>query len=238
MKIKLYGTGAINSKSHSCCTLIDQAILIDCPDHKVLLKDNVDLDKIQTLVITHLHGDHVFGIPALFFCLPSRETPLTIIAPTGATEFIKKLFEVTHFPQSVYERTNPTIIEVDKKHLKDGIEIGNYKIIPYKVQHVDYLECYGYTITRGGKTAGITGDAVLCEGVENIIKNSAIAFLDITGPAPAGANNVHMDIPEFEQLKNQYLDCKLVPVHMNDDTRKKLAKRGHKPPQDGKEYKI
>ncbi len=67
MKIKMIGTGAISVKERSACCLIDERILVDCGNGivKTLLEHNVNTNKIDTLLITHLHGDHFLDIPFL-----------------------------------------------------------------------------------------------------------------------------------------------------------------------------
>jgi len=239
MKIKLYGTGVIESKqAFSSCALIDDKILFDCPNGLVkrLIQDGVNPKSIDVVIISHFHADHDFDIPFLLYMNKDRQDPLKIIAPKGAIERYKSMCDMANFP-NIFKIGSPDILEVD--NYKNGIdEIENYIIKPYKVKHFPTIECYGYTITSGDKTAAFTGDAVYCPGVEKLVSNANIAFLDITGPAILGLDPIHMDIPEFEQLKEKYPDCKMIPVHMKDETRKKLGKLGHKPPSDGKEFKI
>jgi len=243
MKIKLYGTGSITSKSFNACAIVDEAILFDCPSgtQKRLLQEGVNFDKINTILISHFHADHDFDIPLMMFQMMMRTQPVTIIGPKGSKRRYKQMCEMSGFVMGgdvpVLERANPTIIEVTdgEKIVHDG-----YTITPYRMKHDnETMEAYGYNITKGGKTVGFSGDTTFCDGVEQLIKGASIAFLDVTGPPPLGVEPVyHMDIPEFEQLKSKYPKCLLVPIHMNDDTRKKLGKLGHKPPQDNKEYKI
>ena len=56
----MIGTGAISVKQRSACSLVDDKILIDCGNGivKTLLEQDVNINKIDTLLITHLHGDH------------------------------------------------------------------------------------------------------------------------------------------------------------------------------------
>lgn len=67
MHLKMVGTGAISAKERNACCLIDGRILVDCGNGtvKTLMEQNVDIDKIDTLLVTHLHGDHFLDIPFL-----------------------------------------------------------------------------------------------------------------------------------------------------------------------------
>ena len=67
MNITLIGTGAIYSQYNNACTLINDDMLIDVPNGilKTLLRNNHIPEKIDKILITHLHGDHTADIPFL-----------------------------------------------------------------------------------------------------------------------------------------------------------------------------
>lgn len=66
--------------------------LIDCGEgtQVQLRKAKVKFSKINHIFISHLHGDHVFGLIGLIssFQLLGRETPLQIFGPKGIRDFI------------------------------------------------------------------------------------------------------------------------------------------------------
>ena len=72
----------------------NQYFLIDCGEgtQVQLRKARVKFTHINTIFISHLHGDHVFGLIGLIssFHLLGRTEPLTIYGPKG----IKKLIEI------------------------------------------------------------------------------------------------------------------------------------------------
>ena len=71
MNITLIGTGAIYSQYNNACTLINDDMLIDVPNGilKTLLRNNHIPEKIDKILITHLHGDHTADIPFLLMYL-------------------------------------------------------------------------------------------------------------------------------------------------------------------------
>ena len=66
--------------------------LIDCGEgtQMALRKNKVRFSRIKHVFISHLHGDHVYGLIGLIstFCLLSREAPLTVYGPKGIKELI------------------------------------------------------------------------------------------------------------------------------------------------------
>lgn len=72
--------------------LEDYCCLIDCGEGAQfqMLKLKIPKHKIDQIFISHLHGDHVFGLIGLItsFHLAGRIKPLEIFAPEGIEEFI------------------------------------------------------------------------------------------------------------------------------------------------------
>ncbi len=69
-----------------------QWFLVDCGEatqHQIL-KAPVSLAKLSAIFITHVHGDHCFGLPGLLSsaAMQGREAPLTIIAPKGVKQWL------------------------------------------------------------------------------------------------------------------------------------------------------
>lgn len=70
----------------------EQYYLIDCGEgtQMQMLKYSVKRSKIQQIFISHLHGDHVYGLIGLLtsFGLNGRSSPLEVFGPKGLEEMI------------------------------------------------------------------------------------------------------------------------------------------------------
>ena len=70
----------------------ESSYLIDCGEStQIQLRQNkVKFNSIENIFISHLHGDHYFGLPGLIstFNLLGREKPLNIYGPKGLKEII------------------------------------------------------------------------------------------------------------------------------------------------------
>ena len=69
MEINIIGSGSIGATDMSASTLIDKKILIDVPNGivKHIKKLGYNTGEIESILITHLHGDHFFDIPFFMF---------------------------------------------------------------------------------------------------------------------------------------------------------------------------
>ncbi|MDR3272554.1 MAG: ribonuclease Z [Flavobacteriaceae bacterium] len=78
----------------------DRHFLIDCGEgtQVQIRKSKTGFSKINHIFISHLHGDHVFGLIGLIssFSLLGRDTPLNIYAPKGIKELINTQLKLTH----------------------------------------------------------------------------------------------------------------------------------------------
>jgi len=88
--------------------------LIDCGEgtQVQLRKYGVKFSKIKHIFISHLHGDHIFGLVGLIstFRLLNRESELHIYAPKGLKEIITIQLKLsnswTHYPLHFHELTS------------------------------------------------------------------------------------------------------------------------------------
>ncbi len=75
-------------------------LLFDCGEGTQLQLQRAGLSpqRIKEIFISHLHGDHVLGLPGLIstMVMHSREKPLSIYGPVGTRKFIEATLEMTH----------------------------------------------------------------------------------------------------------------------------------------------
>lgn len=243
MKIKMIGTGAISVKERSACCLIDEKILVDCGNGtiKTLLQYDIDITKIDTLLITHLHGDHFLDIPFLIMLRNSYniQNEFKIYCPIGTEETVGKIIELA-FPDikdwtELRDKVKVKFIEFER--LNDLEVTLGYFINSYNVIHSDLKRAYGYTIRNNDKIVGISGDSSYCDNIDNIVKESNIAILDTS---LRSGNDKHMGIDDIELLLNKY-DKRIIATHMQQKTRmtlKEMKMDNLIIPEDGEEFNI
>lgn len=109
MSFELYilGSGAAipTSKRQASAQYVncnERHILIDCAEgtQQQLRKYGLKLQKIQFILISHLHGDHFFGLPGLLSTmhLLGRNKKLTIFGPVGLEALIGAMLSAGGHP--------------------------------------------------------------------------------------------------------------------------------------------
>jgi ribonuclease Z len=92
-----------------------KSFLIDCGEGAQiqLRKNKIKFNSIEDILISHLHGDHFFGLPGLIltFNLLGREKPLNIYGPKGIKKIILSLLKIgnawTNYKLNFTELKNP-----------------------------------------------------------------------------------------------------------------------------------
>ena len=97
IEVVFLGTGSATPslvRHHPAMALRKQGriFLFDCGEstQHQLIRAKWSLNKIEYIFISHLHGDHIYGLPGLLstMSLNNREKPLTLYGPPGIEKFI------------------------------------------------------------------------------------------------------------------------------------------------------
>jgi ribonuclease Z len=97
LKLTIFGCHSATPKDNARPTaqileMRGHVFLIDCGEgtQMALRKSGVKFSRIKHIFISHLHGDHVYGLIGLIstFCLLGRESDLTVYGPKGIKELI------------------------------------------------------------------------------------------------------------------------------------------------------
>jgi ribonuclease Z len=78
-----------------------ELVILDCGEgiQREILGRGIGLNRETTILITHLHGDHVTGLLGLLqtMSMARRSKPLTIVAPSPLLNWLKLTYETLHF---------------------------------------------------------------------------------------------------------------------------------------------
>lgn len=142
-------------------TLNEQVFLIDCGEgtQMQLSKYRVRRSRINHILISHLHGDHYFGLPGLITSmgLMGRENDLHLYAPAPLKQIIQLQLDVadTVLPFKLHFHPlgdNPVLAENEK-----------FKIECFRVYH--RIDCWGFIIREKRKPRKIDKEKALAHNV-------------------------------------------------------------------------
>ena len=169
MELLFLGTGAGVPAKHRNVTSIALKLLeernsiwlFDCGEgtQQQILHTTLKPRKIEKIFITHLHGDHIFGLPGL---LSSRsfqggDEPLVVYGPKGIREYVLTSLKVsgTHlkYALSFHEITEEGVLFQDQK----------FKVTCLELDHG--IQSFGYRIEESDHQGMLQVEALKAAGV-------------------------------------------------------------------------
>lgn len=178
-----------------------QILLCDCGEgtQLKLLQAGLSPIRIEAIFISHLHGDHLFGLPGLLTTqhMMNRTAPLELIGPVGIQKYITEVQKVSGFNLN-YEITFGELTEERAPKLR----IGAFVISAVQLAHSTV--CYGFRFQEDPKPGRFdeerarqlripAGPArrVLKEGQPVVVNGTTIAPEQVVGPSIPGRSIVY-----------------------------------------------
>ncbi len=147
----------------------DRSLLIDCGASTLVRLKQLGLTtkRIETIVITHFHGDHYGGIP--FFVINAvvnKQAPekLSIIGPEGVEDMVRNL-QGALYPGS--EKMIDDLKVTFTEFSKEWKGIGEMEISAIPVVHAPASNPHGVRFRWNNKILAFSGDT---EWTENLIE--------------------------------------------------------------------
>ena len=118
-----------------------ELIIMDCGEgtQRQMMQAGLGFNRPTTILISHLHGDHILGLPGLLQTMSSlaRDKPLDVFGPKNLAQFLDVIYKPLGYPANYKIRV---------KELKpdDTVDRGEYLIKTTLAKH-DVL-CLAYAI--------------------------------------------------------------------------------------------
>ncbi|ADU71055.1 ribonuclease Z [Pantoea sp. At-9b] len=167
MQLTFLGTGAGAPSLQRNVTAIALTLskrgdtwLFDCGEatQHQYMRSTLKPSKLEKIFITHLHGDHIFGLPGLLTSrsMAGLKEPLTIYGPQGIRQFIDTALSLsgsyTSFPLEIVEIAAGLVFDD-----------GDFRVTAWPMNHI--VECYGYRIEQHDKPGFLDAPRLKAEGV-------------------------------------------------------------------------
>ena len=178
MILTFLGVGEAFGQFANTSILVDGKLLLDCGPHTLLQlrKQQQDLKEIELVFLSHFHGDHTLGLPALLLASreENREEELKIFGPSGLREKIEDLLEISY-----RKRIEDLSFELDTfevPDLKEGTTHKDYKLEFAQTTHS--IECCSIAISKNGEKMTYTSDGAPTEDTVSIASDSDILIAE------------------------------------------------------------
>jgi ribonuclease BN (tRNA processing enzyme) len=190
VEVRFLGSGNAfcpEGRLHSL-VLIDGQILIDAPPTILyqLQRAGLSPSDINTLLITHWHGDHIFNFP--FFILERKyisdregKNIVNVHLHKGGNERFCNISELA-FPETLADvLQNNVRFHNSPTGLVEGVQEWQYE--RFEVNHVPVTDPHGYQLTH---TSGFTiihcGDSGPCEEIEKRSSEVDVVIIEVGIP--------------------------------------------------------
>ncbi len=257
IRVIFLGTGAaVPTAKRSLPAVVLQRgteqIMFDCGEavQRQMICAKVGLHKKQKIFLTHMHGDHVLGLPGLLqtMALMDRKEPVNVYGPVGLAHFLDCLRETLQFGLTfivnVHEIAEAGVI-CDEEDYTIEAERSNHAIVSFSFAFVEKPRP-GKFYPEKARALGVPqGEAwgKLQRGSKFVLPDGRVVkATDVTGPPRKGRKIVYTgDTRPFDKFASFAAGADLV-IHeatFDDTLLEKAEIDGHSTPsQAAQEAKL
>ncbi len=196
MRLTVLGSGSPRpdpqrSQPAALLTIGDEHVLVDCGDGTMrrIVEAGIDAAAVTRVVLTHLHWDHVLGLPAFIWGswgLGRRR--LEIWGPVGTAELLRTMLQAPFADQAAWAATlgwDPAgWADVTVHQIADGtvVDVAGARLTCHRVHHPP-IEAYGLRAEHDGAVIAISGDTTACDPLVELARDARVLLMDACAPA-------------------------------------------------------
>ena len=221
MKLTIVGSGdafGSGGRGNTCFWLetAKATLLVDCGASALPALKGLRLDpnRIDAIVLSHLHGDHFGGLPFLLLdgqFLSRREKPLLIAGPPGTRDRLDALLEV-FFPKSTGSKWRfPWSVQ----EIAVGVEtdVLGHSVVTAEVIHQSGAPSTALRLADGEKVFAYSGDTEWTDALLPIAADADLFICECY--AYAGKITGHVSWEILTAKRESLRARRLMVTHMN-----------------------
>jgi ribonuclease Z len=162
------------------------------------------LRSVSRLLLTHLHSDHVVGLPDLWLTgwLFGRTAPLTLVGPAGTTamaQHLRRAFEFDTHARMLDEGLAESGSRLEARDVSPGTIVDEHglRITAFSVDHGPVKPALGYRIDLAGRSIVLSGDTRYSPAVLEHARDVDLIVHEVISP-------------DVERRRNQLADPRAV----------------------------
>jgi phosphoribosyl 1,2-cyclic phosphate phosphodiesterase len=191
------------------------SIMLEYGGHVVLIDSTPDfreqalrekIKRLDAVLYTHAHADHILGLDDLRPLTFKREQKLPLYADDETAKVIERVFAYAFDPDSTYS-TRP---QVTLHRLNGTLDLFGARFRPLQVLHGDSP----VTAYRFGKAAYLTDFSTIPESTMEVLHGLDVLFLDALRRRP---HPTHSSLDESLRVVEALKPSRAFFVHMSHD---------------------
>jgi len=198
IKVTLLGTGCPPPVMHRFgpSTLVEageQKLLFDAGRGALqrLTQLKVRWQDVQGVFLTHLHSDHVVGLPDLWLTGwlvgVGRNVPLQVWGPRGTKKMLSHLEQAYEYDIRIRlydDHAAPDGVVLLVEDISEGVvyDKGGVKITAFEVDHTPIKPAFGYRIDYAGRSVVLSGDTRISENLIRYAQGVDVLVHEVAAP--------------------------------------------------------
>ncbi|MFN3202683.1 MAG: MBL fold metallo-hydrolase [Bradymonadia bacterium] len=220
---------AFNSagRAHSCylvedphgCFAVDfgPTALVQCK------RLGVDPDRLDAVVMTHMHGDHVGGVPVLLVDLQYRAwrtRPFSLVGPPGGQKRLGDL-RIGSYPE-ITRRGLRYPLQWQDLSVPGTLQMGPRKITAIRAHHEQNAVSTSLKIETAGHTLVFSGDTGWHQPLVDLARGADLFICECSSVSPQ--TDRHICLEELEMHRALINVKQWVLTHLNGEMRQARAR--------------
>jgi ribonuclease BN (tRNA processing enzyme) len=189
--------------------------LLDCgvTTNTGLCALGIERDEIDSIVVSHFHGDHFGGIPLLLLAAlyeDRRRRPLHIAGPPETEARVRALARAMGHSIESHDWSFPlhfTEVIPGREHA-----VGPARIVPFETRHQVEANPHGYRVDLGSEIVAYSGDTGWFDALPGHVAGAALFICECT--LHRERLDFHLSLEQI-LLRREHFDCgRLILTHL------------------------